>query len=55
MYQVANSLKLVEEATDEIIREKMIDELGAIIDKNMAEIEAANYVTIEKMETELLG
>lgn len=33
----------------------MIDELGAIIDRNMAEIEAGNYVTIEEMEAELLG
>ncbi|HEP6064804.1 type II toxin-antitoxin system PemI/MazE family antitoxin [Streptococcus pyogenes] len=46
---------LLEEATDELIREKMIDELGAIIDRNMAEIEAGNYVTIEEMEAELLG
>ena len=46
---------LLEEATDELIREKMIDELGAIIDRNMAEIEAGNYVTIEEMEEELLG
>lgn len=50
-----NKEDLLEEATDDLIREKMIDELGAIIDKNLAEVEAGNFVTIEDMEVELLG
>ena len=46
---------LLEKATDDLIREKLIDELGTTIDNNLAELEAGNFVTIDEMEAELLG
>lgn len=50
-----NTENLLEEATDDLIREKLIDELGATIDHNLSELEAGHFVTIEEMEAELLG
>ncbi|GGE26958.1 type II toxin-antitoxin system PemI/MazE family antitoxin [Streptococcus himalayensis] len=54
LFSPSNEL-LLEKATDDLIREKLISELGAKIDKNLADIQAGNYMTLDKIEESLLG
>lgn len=46
---------LLEKETDSLIREKLIDDLGEIINRNLADLEAGKGMTVEEMEEKLFG
>lgn len=44
---------LLSDATDEMIREKLLDELGRQIDENYLEMKNGNYYTLDELEEKL--
>lgn len=46
---------LLEEATDLLIRERLINELGETIDRNLAELEAGKGIDIKEARRKLIG
>ena len=44
---------LLSDATDEMIREKILDELGRQIDENYLEMKNGNYYTLDELEQAL--
>lgn len=50
-----NTDDIFNKTTDDVIREKLIAELGKTIDRNLAAIEAGHYKTLGEIEERLFG